>query len=333
MVAHGMCFSVALTADGHVFTTGENTNGVLGQGDNINRNTFTRINQTSFDNLEIGMIATGLQHVLALARHGGNSVYTWGENHVGETGHQRVMATSNLILAPTKLPDDSFGNVAVTMMDAHSRHSVVVSIDGVLWGTGFHTWGTYSMRRLGGEEIFGGDGVRMAACGLNFTLVVTKNNTLWKLTSYSFHYLAPPNRIGVTRFKQNLFAGDGIMVAAAGSSHSAALTTQGRLYAWDESENTVPQLHRHWILTNVPQRIVMDFPVTLRFGRWHALHPDGVFAFVMGLYDHLAAAGGRTAYSQDDFPEDLLQTIMEHMHLRSRPGTSDGFQDMLGRVL
>lgn len=335
MVANGMCFSVVLTAQGHVYTTGENSGGSLGHGDRINRNTFTRIDPASFDNLEIGMIATGPEHVLALTRHGCGSLYTWGPDGMGETGQGHLIATSARTLTPTKLPAGSFDNVAVSMMDADWHYSVVVSRDGVLWGTGFRHFGRYTMHRLGGEETFGGGGVRMAACGIAFTLIVTRNNTLWKLRSHNITFDSAPYHIEIQPFDQDLFAGEDVMVAAAGSKHSAVLTTQGRLYAWDDSSDTAHQLHGFDILTNVPQRIVMDFPATLRFGRWHAPCSEVMLAFVMGSHAHLAAPGARTAYSDadGDFDEDLLRLIMQQMHLRSRPGTSDGFQDIIGRLL
>jgi len=180
------------------------------------------------------------------------------------------------------------------------------------------------MRRLGGEEYFGGVGVRMVACGL----IVTQNNTLWKMTSESAGFISAPHNIQSQRFDWILFGGGGVVVAAAGSTHSAVLTTQGCLYAWDEWE----EFRGDSILTNLPQRIVMDFPATLRFGRWHIVHPEEMLAFVMGCNHHLAATGDQTEYS-DVLPEELFKLIAEQMRLRSRPGTSDGFQDMLGRHL
>ena len=79
-----------------------------------------------------------------------------------------------------------------------------------------------------------------------------------------------------------------------------------------------------------PRIVVLSVPEKHRFGRWHALRPTHMTAFLMGLHEKFAAVGDHTAYSNLDFPEELPAVIFNHTRVRSRPGTSAGFQHMLG---
>lgn len=80
MVVGGSNFSVALKADGTVWSWGTNGNGQLGHGTKI-----TTAVPTQVEGLEnIKQIAAGESHALALTEDG--EVWAWGLNNYGQLG-------------------------------------------------------------------------------------------------------------------------------------------------------------------------------------------------------------------------------------------------------
>jgi len=340
MVAMGMSFSMILTAQGHVWTTGSNSEGNLGHGDTMPRYKFTRIDPTRFGNRAIGMIAAGQDHAMALGKEGGNMLWTWGSNTAGQLGHDHPQAISRSVNTPTLLPPDSFAGAAVSLMDADWMYSAVVTVDGVLWGCGMTEFGSRTMRRFGGAELFGGSGVRLISCSLCRMLVVTKDNALWTIATDGGDVDTAPHTVVTTATDKKFFDGEGVVVASAGTTHFGALTEPGMLYTWQLPmlwiDNTATLGHGgEQVISldmddSMPRGFTADAFNMERLGRWHE-YQEHMLAFAMGTHAHLAAAGDRTAYSAE-FPEELLVDIFQCLRVRSRGGTSDGFQNLLGTL-
>jgi alpha-tubulin suppressor-like RCC1 family protein len=81
-VAGGYSFSVAVTADGAIYTFGVNEVGQLGHGHKFNSHLPVRVSALAHEH--IVAVACGQQHVLALAQNG--NVYSWGLGTFGQLG-------------------------------------------------------------------------------------------------------------------------------------------------------------------------------------------------------------------------------------------------------
>ena len=134
-------------------------------------------------------------------------------------------------------------------------------IDGGLWAWGHGLSGQLGLGDtqnslvpvwVGAEEEFGGSPVLMAACGNSHTLAVTKAGTLWSWGVGDDGRLGhndDNNRLVPTQVEAQHFGRAKIVSAAAGESHSGAVTQHGCLYTWgqgtrvgeeDEEDHQVP---------------------------------------------------------------------------------------------
>ncbi len=84
-IENGKEFTIALKADGTVWSWGTNENGELGIGNTENKNEPTQNSLFNAQNSpEIIDISVGESHVIALNKQG--EVYTWGKNNKGQLG-------------------------------------------------------------------------------------------------------------------------------------------------------------------------------------------------------------------------------------------------------
>lgn len=83
-IAAGEAHTLALTADGNVYSWGRGTFGRLGNGSELDHHLPTKIEFNFTDNLKIVGISAGAYHSLALADDG--SVWSWGYNTYGQLG-------------------------------------------------------------------------------------------------------------------------------------------------------------------------------------------------------------------------------------------------------
>jgi alpha-tubulin suppressor-like RCC1 family protein len=117
--------SLALRADGAVFSWGEGKWGALGFSTKDDVLAPARVALTE----PIVRLAAGERHTLALDRSG--RVWAWGENLHGELG----VALPKLRLEPAPVP----GVLSPSAIAAGAYHNLVVSLSGALytWGSGF----------------------------------------------------------------------------------------------------------------------------------------------------------------------------------------------------
>jgi len=127
------------------------------------------------------MVLAGTLHRVEVGSEGG--VWTWGFRLY--LGHNDMQPWH----VPTLLPGAAFAGGRVVMVAAGGGHTVSVTSKGVLWSLGNNMNGQLGIAGLEqfyielvlveAEDVFGGSQVRMAACGDEHTLVVTKQGALW----------------------------------------------------------------------------------------------------------------------------------------------------------
>ncbi len=82
-VAAGDYFSLALTGSGHIYAWGQNNDGQLGAGDNLDAGTAVAVLGQLFG-AHVVAVAAGGAHSLAVTA--GGRVYAWGQNDDGQLG-------------------------------------------------------------------------------------------------------------------------------------------------------------------------------------------------------------------------------------------------------
>ena len=119
--------SAAITTDGSLYTWGNNSHGLLGNGPTEGSNIYSNIPMKIMDN--VATVSLGTVHSAAITTDGG--LYTWGSNDAGQLGNGTT-EDSNF---PIKIMD----NVAAVSLG--SSHSAAITTDGSLYTWGFNNEG------------------------------------------------------------------------------------------------------------------------------------------------------------------------------------------------
>jgi len=329
MVACGWDFTMLLTRTKHIWTCGSAQHGQLGHMDRVYRSEFTQIDHELFGNgATVTMIAVGYWYSMALTHaEGADTLWTWGKNRHGELGHGD---DTNDRLVPVAIPADTFDGVPVVSMHGGLQHTLVVTADGSLWGSGDDSRGAlslhahytpadgdanvYTMQKVVGPDFADGHGVLTAANGQAVSIVLAKNNTVWVCGSGTHIFgtgTAPDCTRSLTLIDPVVFGNKKIIVVAAGSYRCGVVTEDGDVWLWNGSSGLMfaPVLHA-------------------RIGRWHNLLRDHALAFAMMAVPRLNSTASGAAR---DFPADLLEWMFNNMHFQPHPDTPHALQNLMGR--
>jgi len=135
-ISAGTRYSLALKADGTVWSWGRNDNGQLGDGTTTDRHTPAKAKVT-----RATAIAAGASHSLALK--GDGTVWAWGRNNKGQLGDGGV--TDSPTPVKVKGPGGGGALTGVTAIAAGKDwYSLALLGDGTVWA-----WGYNSHRQLG----------------------------------------------------------------------------------------------------------------------------------------------------------------------------------------
>ncbi len=214
-------YSLALKSDGSVWGWGDNSNGQLGLGDNIERNVPTQVGPDT----DWTAPAAGFSHTLALKDDG--SLWAWGANASGQLGLGDNIDRS----VPT--PVGSATDWAA--LAAGWWHTLALKSDGTLWA-----WGDNIAGQLGLGDATArnsptpvgtdSDWAALAAGDLH-TLALKSDSSLWGWGNNSEGQLGlgdrtdrnVPTRVGTAADWPAL---------AAGGRYSLAVKNDGSLWAW-----------------------------------------------------------------------------------------------------
>jgi alpha-tubulin suppressor-like RCC1 family protein len=209
MVAAGDDHSLALTAEGDVYSWGRGAWGRLGHGDELDCLSPTMLTRTALANSPAVCVAAGKFHSAAVTSDG--SVWLWGW---GEWGQLGAGDTHNRPTPARLKPEVAFGDSRVMTVSCGAFHSLAATEEGAAytWGRGTHQ---------GGVGV-GGD------LPTNFRSASTHTSKLTKM-SKDLHKIC---RLTPARIPQAAFSHAKVLVVAAGLLHSAAVTVEGTLYTW-----------------------------------------------------------------------------------------------------
>jgi alpha-tubulin suppressor-like RCC1 family protein len=159
------------------------------------------------------------------------TLFTWGRNHVGQLG---VNNTSNRSTPVTTLA----GGANWKQVACGQFFSLAIKTDGTLW-----TWGTNYLGALGinnGENrctpvttFAGGTNWKQVSSGINHTLAIKTDGTLWVWgynanAQLGINNTTSPKCTPVTTFA----GGTNWKQVAGGQNHTAAIKTDGTLWVW-----------------------------------------------------------------------------------------------------
>ena len=138
-VSGGARHSLALTADGSVWSWGDGENGTLGHGDEQEQPLPKKVEALAGQ--RVLAVSAGGMHSLAITANG--AVFAWGDGAYGRLGHGDEQEQ----LLPKKI--ETFAGQRVVAVSAVSRHSLAITADGAVF-----TWGKDNHACLGhGEDL------------------------------------------------------------------------------------------------------------------------------------------------------------------------------------
>lgn len=219
VVAVGSNHTVAVKADGTVWTFGQNSFGAL--GDPTLGNGAVRTSPAQVAGItDVVAVAAGSSHTLALRRNG--TLWAWGRNLSGELGDGSG-AQKNSPVQVASLTD-------VAAIAAGASLSLAVKRDGSVW-----QWGSDTVTNYGGVPVqkAGLHGVTSIALGPNFALAVQSDGavggTLWSWGNNQTGQLGDgtgASRSGPVGIATNITA------AAAGNFFAYGVQTDGTALTW-----------------------------------------------------------------------------------------------------
>jgi len=277
-VALGNSHSIALAADGTVYSWGNNGCGQLGDNSSTQRETPVRVLKGAYSgttylgddsNNKITAVALGYVHSIALAADG--TVYSWGCNSHGRLGDNTtiwrdtpVRVLKGAYNGTTYLGDDI--NNKITAVALGGSHSIALAEDGTLY-----SWGNNSNGQLGDNTITQRDTpVRVLKGDYNGTTYLgdASNNKIiaFALSEYNSIALAEdgtvytwgynwfgqigdntttkretPVRVLKGAYNGTTYLGDDsnnkIIAVATGYCYCIALAEDGTVYSWGYNGN------------------------------------------------------------------------------------------------
>ncbi|MGO3702061.1 MAG: RCC1 domain-containing protein [Candidatus Saccharimonadales bacterium] len=251
-VATGSDHTVALDAQGNVYTWGENNYGQLGNGSTTDSSFAINISSSgALSGKTIVQVAAGSNFSLALDSEG--NAYSWGNRAHGRLGNGYTGSSNGAVSTPVAITPGALSGKTIVQVAAGSNFSLALDSDGKAYG-----WGRQQYGRLGNGSTAGysyiGSPVEVIATG------ALNGKTLTQISAGADHALAldsdgvayswgygDSGRLGnnstseasapVAVTATGVLAGKKIMQVSAGDAHSLAVDSDGKAYAWGAGGN------------------------------------------------------------------------------------------------
>jgi alpha-tubulin suppressor-like RCC1 family protein/uncharacterized protein YkwD/thiol-disulfide isomerase/thioredoxin/plastocyanin/uncharacterized membrane protein YphA (DoxX/SURF4 family) len=226
-IAGGDSYSLALAADGIVWSWGYNGYGQLGDGTTTNR--YRPVPVTGVPNA-IG-IAAGYYHSMALRSDG--SVWSWGYNNSGQLGD----GTTTQRYTPVQVS----GLSNVIAIAAGRYHSLALKSDGTVWSWGNNNYGQLgdgtTTLRYTPVRVSGLTDVIAIAAGEQYSLALKSDGAVWGWGHNGSGQLGDGTITARYTPVQVLGAGGtgtltDVVAIDAGYYHSLALKSDGSVWGW-----------------------------------------------------------------------------------------------------
>lgn len=244
-IASGTNHNLALTTQGEVFSWGNNSSGKLGDGSTTNRTQPVAVVVSgAFEGKTITSIAAGDQHSLALTAEG--LVFAWGSNFSDQLGTETEQDSSVPVAVDTR---GVLQGKIITAIAAGSRHSLILSSDGVVFA-----WGANGNGQLGnGTTIdprtpvkvdvsgaLAGKRVIAIAAADDHSLALTEDGLIFAWGDNTYGQLgdnsgSSNSPVPVPVFTNGVLASKIVAGISAGIGHNLAITTDGLTVSWGQN--------------------------------------------------------------------------------------------------
>jgi len=225
--------TMAVTADGQVYSWGWNDRATLGQGHQEHVAKPRKV--MGMAGVQIVQVALGGWHALAVDSRG--QCWAWGGNEYNQCDAGPGLRD---ILEPRKC----IANIKVVQVDAGGMHSVALTDTGHIWMWG-EPWGDFSMTinrepsRLDISSKTKDTIVVKVACGAFHNLALTANGNVysWGINDYGqLGNGTTSNSTVPLLIEEGLYPDVKVADIAAGGWHSLAITEHGEVYVWGRGE-------------------------------------------------------------------------------------------------
>lgn len=225
IVAAGNAHSLVLSADGIIYSWGNNDYGQLGLGDTATRSFATELGISK----DWRMLSAGDYHSAALKING--TLWTWGSNIYGQLG----FGDTNDKTSPIQIGNDSDWK----LISAGAGHTLAIKNDGSLWA-----WGRNDCGQLGFGDTFnrttsgqlGNDqDWSTGTAGNKYTIGLKSNGTLWGWGYNEYGQLGLGDTINKNIPSQIGNASDWSSVKT-GIAHTIAIKTDGTIWVWGKND-------------------------------------------------------------------------------------------------
>ncbi len=235
-ISAGAYFSLALNADGRVWSAGGDFRNELGRDARRDPN-LGLVSRLS----TVQAIAAGVSHALALDADG--EVWVWGSNRFGLGVGVQSAFTPTLIADLDKAK-------AIT---AGRFHSMALGADGRVWSWGQNRFGQLgdgtTVDRASPVQVAGLSRIQAIAAGAFHSLALADDGSVWVWGNNGHGELGLGDTLDqLSPVRLTLI--NGIQALAAGFEHSLALGLNGRVWAWGSQRGdgvSSRQLEPTWV--------------------------------------------------------------------------------------
>ncbi|QJD84990.1 RCC1 domain-containing protein [Cohnella herbarum] len=239
-ISAGTYHMLALMSDGTVMSWGRNTSGQLGVGVTGNRDYASPVIDGNGQVLsDVVAVSAASQHSLALKRDG--TVYSWGDNGMGQLGRIGATRVAGKI--------DGFNNKKITEISTSDSHSLALDEDGGVWSWGLNIYGqlgngtktsaTFPVQSLASSSIKL-YGIKAIAAGQFHSLALTTTNEVlaWGMnTNGQLGNGTQSSQVYPVNVIDGVNSGNltGVKMISAKGYSSLALKTDGILWSWGDN--------------------------------------------------------------------------------------------------
>ncbi len=249
-VSAGDYHTMILMTDGTLWSTGNNANGQLGNGDQLNDSIPGQIMSN------VSSVSCGYYHSMILKNDG--TLFGTGSNAYGQLGFNKT--------AVPKLNTPQLVASGVSSVSTKYLYTMILKNDGTLWGTGYNASGQLGIgtKRDTFNLTLATTGVSSVCAGMQHTLAI-KNGNLWAAGQNSSGQFCNGTKKDTSSF---ILVASGVSSVAAGFTFTLILKNG---YLYGAGNNPYGQLGIGSTLDTVPLTLIYSGVSSVSTGYHHSM--------------------------------------------------------------